>query len=136
VVPGYVAAERALHNGDAEPRKKLWSHEEPVTLFGAAVTKHGWAEIEPFFDRLASGFADSRRGDHEILAAGASGDVGCIVAFEHTTASVSGAPAKPYTLRVTTIFRRESGKWKVVHRHGDALDDEGLQAVERQRAAL
>lgn len=27
----------------------------------------------------------------------------------------------PYTLRVTQIYRREDGDWKVVHRHGDHL---------------
>jgi ketosteroid isomerase-like protein len=24
-------------------------------------------------------------------------------------------------LRVTTVFRREDGDWKIVHRHGDPL---------------
>jgi ketosteroid isomerase-like protein len=43
------------------------------------------------------------------------------VAFEHTTASVNGAPPESYTLRVTTVFRREDGEWRVAHRHGDSL---------------
>jgi hypothetical protein len=55
----------------------------------------------------------------QIIAASASGDLAYIVALEHTTASVKGAPAQPYVLRVTTVFRREDGEWKVVHRHGD-----------------
>ena len=38
---------------------------------------------------------------------------------------VNGAKAKPYVLRVTTIFRREDGEWKVVHRHANAAADPG-----------
>jgi ketosteroid isomerase-like protein len=34
--------------------------------------------------------------------------------------SVDGVPVEPYTLRVTHIYRRENGVWKIVHRHGDA----------------
>jgi SnoaL-like domain len=41
------------------------------------------------------------------------------------TASVSGAEPKPFVLRVTTIFRREDGEWKVVHRHANAVEDSG-----------
>jgi ketosteroid isomerase-like protein len=36
-------------------------------------------------------------------------------------AAHSGAPPEPYTLRVTTVFRREDGEWRIVHRHGDSL---------------
>src|SRR5262249_30017784 len=35
----------------------------------------------------------------EVVAAGASGDLAYLVAFEHTTASVNGAPPESYTLR-------------------------------------
>lgn len=36
-------------------------------------------------------------------------------------ASVGGAAPEAYDLRVTTIFRRESGKCKIVHRHADPM---------------
>ena len=35
------------------------------------------------------------------------------VAYEHFTASIYGAPAEPYTLRVTHVYRREDGEWKL-----------------------
>ena len=50
---------------------------------------------------------------------GASGDLAYTVAYEHTTAALHGGEPTPYVLRVTTVFRREDGTWKVVHRHAD-----------------
>jgi ketosteroid isomerase-like protein len=35
--------------------------------------------------------------------------------LEHTTVSVDGKP-RTYRLRVTQVYRREDGAWKVVHR--------------------
>jgi ketosteroid isomerase-like protein len=55
-----------------------------------------------------------------IVAAGASGDLAYTVAYEHTTASIEGIP-RTYSLRVTQIYRREDGEWKLAHRHGDEL---------------
>jgi len=43
VLPRQHEAELALHNGDARPRKMLWSHTDPVTVLGAARTANGWA---------------------------------------------------------------------------------------------
>ena len=37
------------------------------------------------------------------------------------TASVGGAPAQAYELRVTTLFRREAGEWRIFHRHADPM---------------
>jgi len=118
VLPGYVAAELAIHNGDAAQRKALWSRTEPLTLFGAAVSGRGWGELEPTFDWLGRSFSDCTSYENELVAAEASGDLAYHVAIEHSSASMNGTP-HTYALRVTTIFRREDGQWRIVHRHGD-----------------
>lgn len=122
-LPGLLEADTAFHDGDSSARSALWSQKDPVTLFGAVLTKSSWAEIEPAFEWLASRFSNCASFDYEVIAADASGDLGYIVGIEHTTCSVAGAAPDAYSLRVTTIFRRENGAWKVVHRHGDPIPD-------------
>lgn len=119
-MPRLMDAERALHNGDAEPRFAMWSRNDPVTLFGAWLSATGWDDVSGVFQVLASRFSDCTSYDLDIIAAGASGDLAYTVAYEHTTASIQGNPGT-YTLRVTQIYRRENGEWKLVHRHGDEL---------------
>jgi ketosteroid isomerase-like protein len=121
-MPQLKVAETALHNGYASPRIAMWSHQDPVTLFGTVTTKTGWEAIRPTFDWLASTFSNCMSAEYEVLAAGTSGDLAYVVGIEHTTASLRGGPPTYYSLRVTTIFRREDGAWKVVHRHGDPYD--------------
>ncbi len=58
-------AEIALHNGDAGPRIAMWSHNEPVTVFGAAASVSGWTEIGPLFERLGSSFSNCTAYDNE-----------------------------------------------------------------------
>lgn len=122
-MPRQVEAERAIHNGDAGPRLAMWSHHDPVTLFGAWVSKSGWEDVSDTFRWLASRFADCSAYEVELVAAGASGDLAYTVAYEHTTASVEARPPVPYTLRVTHVYRREAGDWRIVHRHGDPVPD-------------
>ena len=129
MLPRLQAIETALHNGDVAPRKAVWSRQEPLTLFGAARSGIGWAQIEPVFDWLGESFSDCTAYGNEVIAAGASGDLAYTVAFEHTTASMNGAAPQSYTLRVTTVFRREDGEWKVVHRHGDALAGQHAESL-------
>jgi ketosteroid isomerase-like protein len=118
ILPLLREAEIALHKGDAGPRKEFWSHEDPVTLFGAEVNRAGWSELEPTFDWLAGRFTECASLEYEIVAAGASGNLGYLVAIERIVATVNGE-ATSYALRATTLFRRERGAWKVIHRHGD-----------------
>jgi ketosteroid isomerase-like protein len=120
-LPRQRVAEIAILNGDAGPRKLLWSHNDPVTVLGADRTANGWSEVEPLFDWLGSNFSNCESSEFEVLAAGASGDLAYAVGFERMTASVGGQPPVPFALRVTLIFRREDGAWKAVHRHADPM---------------
>lgn len=124
VLPRLKAAEIALHNGDPAPRGALWSHLDPVTLFGAEVNRSGWTELAPTFDWLAGRFTACESLEYDMVAAGASGDLAYLVAIEHIKATANGIPTA-YSLRATTVFRRESVQWRVVHRHGDSYRPAG-----------
>jgi len=127
VLPRLTEVDTAIHNGDAKPRLALWSTNHPLTVFGAAMSATGREEITSLFEWLAGRFSNCESFEYEVVAADARGDLGYIAGVEHTTASVAGAPPEPYSLRVTTILRREGGEWKVVHRHADPVPDSGAR---------
>lgn len=112
-------AEMAVHEGDATPRRAIWSHQEPVTVFGAVKSAVGRGEIDDLFSLLEQTFSGCTSYSFEIVAADVIGDMAYTVGYEHTQAIVRGEP-RTYTLRATQIYRRENGEWKVVHRHGDS----------------
>ena len=112
-------AEIAIHQGDAGPRRAIWSRTEPVSVLGAWRNAHGQKEIDELFAHLAESFSDCTSYEFELLEAEVRGDTAYTVGFEHTSASVDGTP-RTYTVRATQIYRREDGEWRVVHRHGSA----------------
>ena len=115
-------AELALHNGDAAPRRALWSRNEPVSVLGAWRNARGQAEIDELFASLASRFSDCTSYAIELLASDVVGDMAYTAGLEHTSTSVDGEP-RSYTLRATQVYRREDGQWRVAHRHGDTVSD-------------
>jgi ketosteroid isomerase-like protein len=113
-------AERALHDGDAGPRRRLWSRHEPVSVLGAWRNAFGQQEIDTLFADLGAQFSDCLSYELEVLSYDVVGDVAYTAALEHTSASVDGDP-RTYTLRATQVYRREGGAWRVAHRHGDTV---------------
>ena len=115
-MPRLRQAEVDLHNGDPEPRIRLWSHTDQVTLFGGVMGGSGWAEIEPIFQRLGASFSDCRSYDNQVIAARAGDDLAYTVAYEHTTASIGGGRhrrtccASPRCSPARTV----SGRWCTV----------------------
>lgn len=89
-----------------------------MTWSGAWLSASGWPDVKDVFDRLATTSAKSLSQDLEVVAAGASSDLGYVMARELTSARMTDGTKRSYALRVTTVFRREAGAWKVVHRHG------------------
>ena len=131
-LPRQVEAETAIHDGDVGPRLRMWSTAAPVTLFGAlGPCDSGWAEVSRTFRWIAARFSHCTSYDFELVAAGASGDLAYTVGYERSSRSFDGGPVQPATLRVTHVYRRESGEWKIVHRHGDqVIVDQPVPAAE------
>ncbi len=131
VLARQITAETAIHNGDPAPRLEMWSTRDPVTLFGAwGPCKSGTDEVTRISRWVASRFSNCSAYRFELVAAGVSGDLAYTVGYEHSSASIDGEPTELRTLRVTHVYRRENGEWKIVHRHGDRLPVDQSPAAE------
>ncbi len=125
VLVEYAEAATLFYNGKPAAVKALWSHSDDVTLSGAAggATAKGWSNVSSRLDWASSQFLDSKGSKTiEQIQAVISGNFAYLVQYEHIryhSPGQSGVAKRDY--RVTTIFRRESEGWRVVHRHADTL---------------
>jgi ketosteroid isomerase-like protein len=109
----------AMGAGNPVPYIQCWASSEDATLFGA------WGPIERGFSRLAETFTwvGSRfKGGAlvpEDTVSFESGDLAYTVGFERGEVAVDGGAAAPMTIRVTHIYRRFRGEWRLIHRHAD-----------------
>jgi ketosteroid isomerase-like protein len=134
VLPYYRKAIDAAHNGDPTLFVEQWSTQEPVTLFGAVASGiGGWAAVTQAMGSVAARFSNGTPLDFELVAAEVSGELAYLVGYERSSFAVDGGPVEANTLRVTHIYRREDGAWKLVHRHGDPGPG-GNPAVDRFQA--
>ena len=134
VLARHAEAREALNNGDPGPWLAMTSTQDPLTIFGAKVpVRQGRDEIDEILRWLAARWSDSTVSSFDLVAADVSGDLAYVVGFEHIANSVAGVPVEPYTLRVTHIFRQESGEWKIAHRHADRVPNDQSKAQDAPR---
>jgi ketosteroid isomerase-like protein len=117
-------AEAALVQGDVAPRLALWSRRDPVSLLGAwGPNKAGWPELERIFGWVAGrlGSAEYRgfQYDVDVAEVSADGQMAYSVGFERFDEILADGGTKPWTVRVTHVYRWEGDGWRIVHRHGD-----------------
>ncbi len=116
------AAQRELQNGRPEAFKALWSHADDVTLsggFGGAIEK-GWEKVSRRLDWVGTQFSNGTNTIERIVAK-ANGDLGYVVQIERVRFNVPGqANESTRDYRVTMLFRREAGGWRIIHRQADS----------------
>jgi ketosteroid isomerase-like protein len=109
--------------GNPEHLKMVYSHQEDVTLanpFGPPV--RGWEQAAVTMERAASNYRDGEIVGFENVAKYVTPELAYIVEVERYKAKVGvGEELALIALRVTSIFRREDGVWKIVHRHADPI---------------
>jgi len=112
----------AIVKGDPELKKKLYSRRDDVTLanpFG--LPARGWHKVAETLERAASQLREGEALAFERISEYATADLAYIVEIERYHGKVGTGEAAPNALRVTTVFRREDGKWRIVHRHADPI---------------
>ena len=115
------AAADAYVSGDAEPLGRMVAESLPASFFhpmGDVV--QGAQAVAARYQQDAGAFAAGSANELQILQSGAAGDIGYWTGFQVAEARFKGR-AEPVAmkLRITEIFRRENGGWKLVHRHAD-----------------
>lgn len=112
-----------LVKGDPEPFKQMWSNRDDVSLgnpFGPFV--RGWKQAAATMERASALYKDGEIIGFETVTTFATPDLVCLVEFERYKAKVGGREdLTPIALRVTSVFRSEDGRWKLVHRHADPI---------------
>lgn len=124
-LPLFEQGTTRLLNGDAALWKRNALHGEQATIMGAwGAYEKGWAEAESRCGWAAARFRKDGGATMsvEMLAMRASADLAYTVAIERSVVHLVGrAQAAPVALRVTHVFARDNGAWKLAHRHADPL---------------
>jgi ketosteroid isomerase-like protein len=111
------AAARAYTKGNPAPLVALSAISGQATFFdpGGGFTEGAQAVIDTN-TQGAKSFGPNGITRFEIHDHGASGDLGFWTGFQLATVEIDGKQ-QDMRIRITEVFRRISGEWKLVHRH-------------------
>ena len=115
----FYSALNAALNGDAGPLDGIWSHDaEVTTLHPLGGRQVGWLEVQPVFAQTAtvSSKGNVRLEDQLVRVIG---DMAYEVGVERGSLTLAGNAVEIAGNRVTNVYVRESGGWKIVHHHTD-----------------
>ncbi len=113
----------AILKGDSSVYKVLYPDSDDVTLenpFGPYA--HGRKQVEATLDGAASKYRDGEATEIDLIEKYVTDNLACVVEVERGRAKVGGGQEiVSVAVRVTSVFRLESGDWKLVHRHADPI---------------
>jgi len=114
----FYAALNRMANGDASPMSAVWAHSGDVTtMHPIGVREVGWDQVRPVWEQVASMCSGGQVRLHEQLIRVGT-DLTYELGVEDGEITMAGERVA-FNERVTNIYRREGGEWKIVHHHSD-----------------
>ena len=115
-------ANEELLAGRSEALIACFSHREDASVLGGfGGHELGWRELGPRLEWVGATFAGGHC-EYEEISVVVGTDLAYVVQFERGEARIQGrTEPERLELRVTMVFRREDGEWKLLHRHADPL---------------
>lgn len=113
-------------NGKIEPLNKLSVQNDPASIFPPnGICIAGAREVNDFNQKGAANFLASVANKFETLHKGADEKLAYWTGVQRAVVNVKGKDEPvAFNLRLTEIFRKEDGAWKLMHRHADNLNEE------------
>ena len=113
----------AFMTGDPNPGLELFSREDDATIANPFVPySRGWDEASATIAQGADHYRDGAADGFERIATYASADLVCILEIERYRAKIDGSDeVVPFSLRVSTLIRREADGWRICFRHADPI---------------
>ena len=118
------AAMAKVANGDVSAIKALYSHTDDATSFyGWGGYEQGWARVSARWDWAGQQFKGGRV-EHENVTTVVTGEMFFVTDIEtYSDQHVAGVDGTTgWSNRVTHIFRREDGAWRLLHRHANRVE--------------
>lgn len=108
-------------NGNYGPLSWIVSSKPPASFFSPqGDVVEGAERMAARYEKDAGLFGEGSTSELEVLHAGSDGDLGYWVGYQAAEVHMKGKPeAIPMKIRITELFRREDGGWKMIHRHAD-----------------
>lgn len=114
----FYAGLNRMANGDAGPLADVWSHGAAVTAMHPIGGRQvGWDAVRESFEKVAQMASDGKVDITDQIVR-VVGDVAYEVGVEQGQLKLAGQPVA-IEHRVTNIYRREAGGWKMIHHHTD-----------------
>jgi ketosteroid isomerase-like protein len=114
----FYTALNSMANGDAGPMADIWSHNATITTMHPIGGREvGWKEVQGPWQQVA-GLSSGGRVNLNDQLIQVSGDMAYEVGNEQGQFKLAGEEIS-LEHRVTNVYRREAGEWKIVHHHTD-----------------
>lgn len=114
----FYAALNSMANGDAGPMADTMSHSADVTTMHPIGGREvGWDAVSGPWGQIA-GMASGGQVKLTDQLIQATGDMAYETGVEKGQITLAGRQV-PINHRVTNVYRREGGAWKIVHHHTD-----------------